>query len=91
MTIFYIILLCTALHPPYQKGETPFYYLLLAMVGLYNLLLAMMGFYYLLLAMMGLFVQCRPTFGISAISFRRKRTWVGTLMWKSAKMTRRTQ
>ena len=71
MTIFYIIILCTALHPPYQKGETPFYYLLLAMVGL--------------------FVQCRPTFGISAISFRRKRTWVGTLMWKSAKMTRRTQ
>ena len=91
MTIFYIIILCTALHPPYQKGETPFYYLLLAMMGFYNLLPAMMGFYYLLLAMVGLFVQCRPTFGISAISFRRKRTWVGTLMWKSAKMTRRTQ
>ena len=79
------------MHLPYQKGETPFYYLLLAMVGFYNLLPAMMGFYNLLLAMVGLFVQCRPTFGISAISFRRKRTWVGTLMWKSAKMTRRTQ
>ena len=67
------------MHPPYQEGETPFYYLLLAMMGFYNLLLAMMGFYYLLLAMMGLFVQCRPTFGISAISFRRKRTWLGVI------------